>query len=308
MLANASRTNVWRLVGLSKTSTINLSHGLAPRSVLQVHNVWNGSSIARRLLATATSDAKPPAANTTRNTKKRITSIKSPTKRRTTPKKATSRKKKAAARPKLAKKILSPEQKEKAKAKKERETVRELKRLALEKPKLLPRSAWLVVNAEFASKGKSGINEAAAKYKSLASEERMHYESVANQNKATNEVNYKKWLESHTPEQIRTANKARASLRRRSPGHRAFPKLKDERLVPRPLTSFMLFARERRASEDLGHLKATEVGALMGKQWRELPENEKKKYTDAAAENVSRYQETVKMAHKGDSGHAEVAP
>lgn len=38
----------------------------------------------------------------------------------------------------------------------------------------------------------------------------------------------------------------------------------------------MLFARERRASEDLGHLKATEVGALMGKQWRELPENEKK--------------------------------
>jgi hypothetical protein len=173
MLANASRTNVWRLVGLSKTSTINLSHGLAPRSVLQVHNVWNGSSIARRLLATATSDAKPPAANTTRNTKKRITSIKSPTKRRTTPKKATSRKKKAAARPKLAKKILSPEQKEKAKAKKERETVRELKRLALEKPKLLPRSAWLVVNAEFASKGKSGINEAAAKYKSLASEERM---------------------------------------------------------------------------------------------------------------------------------------
>jgi hypothetical protein len=164
MLVNAGRTNVWRLVSLSKISTISLSHGLVPRSVVQVHNAWNGSSIARRLLATA---------RTARTTKKRTASARSPTKPRTTPKKPTSRKKKAAARPKPAKRTLSPEQKEKAKAKKERETVRELKRLALEKPKLLPRSAWLVVNAEFSAKGKSGVKEAATKYKSLSKEERV---------------------------------------------------------------------------------------------------------------------------------------
>ncbi|KAH0564740.1 hypothetical protein GP486_001868 [Trichoglossum hirsutum] len=308
MLVNAGRTNVWRLLGLSKALSTSLSRGLVPKSALQAHNARDGSSIARRLLSTATSNLESPAPKTAKATKKRATSAGSTAKAGR--KKATSRKKKAPARSKSTKKTLSPEQKAKAKAKKERETVRELKRLALEKPKILPRSAWLAVNAEFAAKGKSGTTEAATKYKSLTREEREHYENVAKENRASNEAIYKKWLESHTPEQIYAANKARASLRRRSPGNRVYPKLKDERQIPRPLTSFMLFAKEQRASGDMGHLKATEVGALIGKQWRELPEDEKKvrhKYTDAAAENVSRYHETMKMAHKGDTGHAGVA-
>ncbi|KAH0544056.1 hypothetical protein FGG08_001674 [Glutinoglossum americanum] len=316
MLANAGRTTVRRLVvDLSKTPTANLSHGLVSRSVLQAQNAWNGSTVARRLLATTTSDPKSPASKITRTTRKTVTkkptkSKRSPAKPRAAPKKkVASRKKKVAARPKPVKRKLTPEQKEKAKekakAKKERETVLALKKLVLEKPKTLPRSAYMVVFAEFAAKGPAGVKEATAKYKSLTKEELVHYEHIANQNKATNEAIYKKWVESYTPEQIRSANKARASLRRRSPGGRGrFPKLKDERQVPKPPTSFLLFAKERSASGDYKHLKPTETGRLLGKQWRELPEHEKKKYNDVAAESLSRYRETIATVYKDDASQA----
>jgi hypothetical protein len=69
-------------------------------------------------------------------------------------------------------------------------------------------------------------------------------------------------------------------------------------------------------------MKATEIGKVLGKQWRELPEYEKKvchpwfhyskrifvqlitlpqKYKDAAAANLSRYREIAGTTSKGDA-------
>ncbi|KAI9775963.1 MAG: hypothetical protein M1839_000662 [Geoglossum umbratile] len=308
MLASAGRATARRLVAdLSKTSTTRLPHSSELRSVLRIPSAWNGalgwgSSATRRLLATAASDPKPPASKKTggQTTGKNTKPAGPRAKPKAAARKPTPRRKKAVAKKKAVKK-LTPEQKEKAKAVKARARIRELRDLALEKPKMLPNTAFLVLGTEVDMKGKENADRfvrASSKYKSLTSEERSHYEDIANQNRAANEATYKMWLEQYSPDRIRTANRARAALNRLSPARR-LRKLKDERTAPRPLPPFFLYLRERRESGDK-NMEIKEYIRQVGKEWRELPELEKKKYNDAAAESRSRYQETLKAVHKSD--------
>jgi len=185
MLASTGRATARRLiVDLSKTSTARLPHYPELRSVLRIPSAWNGtvdqgSGIARRLLATAASDPKPPASASTRKTTK--STKRTPTKSaklRVKPKaalkKPASRRKKAVAKKKVAKKI-TPAQKEKAKAMKERARIRELRNLALKKPKMLPHTAFLILGTEVDMKGTGNADRflrASTKYKSLTPEER----------------------------------------------------------------------------------------------------------------------------------------
>ena len=51
--------------------------------------------------------------------------------------------------------------------------------------------------------------------------------------------------------------------------------LSDERLVKRPLTSYVFFAMERRATGDYAGMTIQESSTLMGKEWKQLSAAEK---------------------------------
>lgn len=116
----------------------------------------------------STVKAKPGPKPGSKNTKP-----KSLRKARTTAKAKPKTRAKSKAKPKVrVKKVLTAEQVAKASSKKERARITELKGQSLTPPKLLPATAYLVVNAELA-KASHGIKskEAAAKYKSFTPEE-----------------------------------------------------------------------------------------------------------------------------------------
>lgn len=103
----------------------------------------------------------------------------------------------------------------------------------------------------------------------------QEYNHKANQNKTENSAAFKKWIESHTPEQIRIANNARMLLKKRT-GKSHGPALPDERLPKRARSDFILFAQERWASGDLKGVKVTDASTLLRKEFLALPESERK--------------------------------
>lgn len=106
----------------------------------------------------------------------------------------------------------------------------------------------------------------------------QHYNHIANQNKAINEKAHKGWINSHTPEQIRVANLARTSLKRKvaagAPGIRkgmkGLSKIKDERQPKRPASAYIIFATERRASGDFKNISLPETAKLITQEWKAL--------------------------------------
>ena len=94
---------------------------------------------------------------------------------------------------------------------------------------------------------------------------------------------YKAWVESHTPDQIRIANNARNLLRRKlagklkgnaKPGHTQL--IVDERQVKRPQTAWSFFFAERQASSDFKSIAIAERAKLIAGEWKALSADEKK--------------------------------
>ena len=111
----------------------------------------------------------------------------------------------------------------------------------------------------------------------------QHYNHVAVQNKHANEAVYKKFIESHSEEEIRVANSARGRLRKlkaSTKGLRGMPSnlfiLHDHRHVKKPLSSYIKFSQERFASGDLAGMSTAERGKLVGREWQALSDSEKK--------------------------------
>lgn len=102
----------------------------------------------------------------------------------------------------------------------------------------------------------------------------QHYNHIANQNKAANEVAHQKWIESHTPLEIAEANLARVRLR--SKYQKKFPLLRDERLVPGRKPVYIFFTKERMATGDFKNVSFLDTTKLIAKEWRDLPDAEKK--------------------------------
>jgi hypothetical protein len=104
---------------------------------------------------------------------------------------------------------------------------------------------------------------------------------LANEATAAKKVAYKAWIESHTPDEIRAANRARAALRRRHkqnsgkgyPSHTS--KIHDERAVKRTLSPYMQFSMDRRASGDFKAIGLGDSSKLIGQEWKALSEAEK---------------------------------
>lgn len=247
----------------------------------------------------ATTSSRPGRPRTAARTTRRKVSTKASAK---------PKKKKVAAKPK--KRVLSEKQKLAAVKKKEREELKELKDTALMKtePKKRPDSAYRLFVTENAAKGVNAaqhMKETAAKFKELSAGELevrlvlpshpiplyfipltnkfQQYNHIANQNKATNETAYSDWVEQHTAEQIRLANAARATLRRKMTngkktkrfGH-GFSPIKDDRQVKRPTNAFFKFNTERQSSGDLKNIKLSEAVRLVKTEWDALPAGEKK--------------------------------
>jgi len=95
-------------------------------------------------------------------------------------------------------------------------------------------------------------------------------------------VAYKKWIDSHTPEEIRLANNARKSLKRMgvkgadAKHSKKYPLLMDPRLPKRPSPAWTLFVTSRWQSGDFKGINITDATKQIMKEWRALPASERK--------------------------------
>jgi hypothetical protein len=102
---------------------------------------------------------------------------------------------------------------------------------------------------------------------------------VAHENQAKNEIAYKKWLASYTPAQIKDANNARNQLRAQAKADgskKTYHHIKDDRLVKQPLNAYGFFLKDRVASGDMAGMRITEIGQLVGREWRALSPGDRK--------------------------------
>lgn len=87
---------------------------------------------------------------------------------------------------------------------------------------------------------------------------------------------YKRWISSHSPNEIRLANLARAQLRRQYPTQKGkWAELSDERRPKRPTTAYLNFGIDRQSSGDFANIKVTERSKLISQEWKALSQNEK---------------------------------
>ncbi|KAJ4367499.1 hypothetical protein N0V83_007082 [Neocucurbitaria cava] len=252
---------------------------------------------SRRSYATTTRATKPTA--TVKKAVKTQAAKKPATKKRASPAKKTKKttkttktQKKAVAKKaapkKRVKKAPTPEQKEKA-------AITELRKKALKEPvSKRPLSGAIVYIGELTSRkggsveaGRQRLADAAKQWKTLTPAEVEHYNHLAIERNATRQAEYKAWITSHTPEQIRVANRARLLLRKKlvgtakgkkGPAHTA--KLHDDRHVKQAGNAYVKFFTERHASGDLKGISATDAAKLIGNEWKALSAGEKKKYED----------------------------
>ena len=107
----------------------------------------------------------------------------------------------------------------------------------------------------------------------------QHYNHIAHTEAEKEQADYKRYVESHSVEEIEAANKARKTLRSKLKDRpsevKKWKPIRDERSVKRPMTSFAHFCTSRHASGDFKHLRASEAAKLLGQEWKALSEGEK---------------------------------
>lgn len=109
-----------------------------------------------------------------------------------------------------------------------------------------------------------------------------HYNHIANEKNVARQTELQAWIHSHTPDQIRIANNARALLRvklartlksKKYPAHTG--KLPDDRHVKPALSPYVLFSKERWGSGDFKSIKITDATKLIANEWKSLSASEK---------------------------------
>lgn len=93
----------------------------------------------------------------------------------------------------------------------------------------------------------------------------------ANQNKLAYGIAFKQWVETHTPDQIKEANNARKSLRRKLKKSFSYHRIIDSRIPKQPRNAFTQHSMERHLSGDFKGIPVTEAAKLIGKEWQDLP-------------------------------------
>ncbi|EKD15905.1 HMG box protein [Drepanopeziza brunnea f. sp. 'multigermtubi' MB_m1] len=240
------------------------------------------------------------------------TIAKAKSKAQTVPKKAVKKavkkpvKKKVAKKPavkKSAKKVLTDAQKEKLKVAKARKQLRELKKTALSIPTAKPHTAWLIFFSQELKKdpgsGSAKCLEISTRYNNLSPSELEPLNRIAVQNQAYNDAQYKQWVASHTTDEIRLANNARASLK--SLTGKKWPHIEDPRLPKRPALPWSLFIAERWASGDLKGIRVKDCLPSLRKEWNALDPKKRQAYEDTFAANKEQYLKDYKKAFGRDA-------
>ncbi|KAH6615077.1 hypothetical protein C7974DRAFT_403213 [Boeremia exigua] len=245
---------------------------------------------------TKTTSSKKPAVKKTaaKKTTAKKTAAKKPAAKKAAPKKT--KKKAVPKKPvKRAKKVLTAEEKEKA-------LIRELKKLALREP--VTRNPISAYNLFFAERvktahkegGKPDFTDSTKSWAAITPAERENWNHQAAEANEARAAEYKKWVLSHTPDQIRIANNARARLRRTLSATRKTPgipahcqSIVDERAVKRPVSAWTAFNVERSPSSDFKGLLLPQVSKLLSEEWKALSASEKQRFEDIASADKQRY-------------------
>ncbi|KAI0137001.1 hypothetical protein BJ170DRAFT_38741 [Xylariales sp. AK1849] len=304
MLFSFGRAAVQRLASrpVATPSHHRLVSALAARLAVRKPNLAWSCAASSRFFASSGRLKK------TTTTIKTVTKKKATTKAGAKPKKTTTKAKKkpvkkpvrktatTAAKPKRTRsaKTLSPEKQ----ARKKRVDLKA--RALFTEPKQLPSTPWLVFLGE-ATKGHKLTDslggkstEASAAFKSLSSSELSRLQSTVEQNKLANAAAHKAWVESHTPEDIAQAIKARHTLAREF----NYPKkkktsIRDERQPKRATGPFGYYTKARWASGDFANSKLVDVARAIGQEWRSLSEAEKEPYRNLGESEKHRYEKDV---------------
>ncbi|KAF2094634.1 hypothetical protein NA57DRAFT_60659 [Rhizodiscina lignyota] len=284
--------NVASLVGVSRAQLLPLTRSYTATTVHHVGRPKKGSPGEKAA-----------------KTRTRSAATETPAKKRASPKtKAAATKEKEAPK----RKVLTKEEKEAAAEKKKVKELRALKKTALlgKEPKKKPYTAWTVFNSENMPKGTipaqlgGTIKENSEKYRALTPSEKEHYNHLANQNKSANEVEYKNWVESHTPEAIRQAQLARRRLKtllKPKKGSNAYSLIHDERQVKRPTTVYSQYIVDRFASGDFKAISFGESSKLITSEFKALSPSEKQKYKDLYETDIQRYKDEFKQVYGHDA-------
>ena len=101
----------------------------------------------------------------------------------------------------------------------------------------------------------------------------QRYNHEANQNKSKNEQAYKKWVQSHSPLNIKAANNARRQMTKKAKANgkkKHYKPIRDDRIVSRPMNAYSYFFKERNDSGDFNGMAVAERGKLVGQEWKKL--------------------------------------
>lgn len=128
------------------------------------------------------------------------------------------------------------------------------------------------------------IRELGRRWKALSDKERVKYDKLSQEDK----VRYAREMESYTPtespeEDVSEGKKKRGGGRKKQTG----PK--------KPTSAYLFYCADVRSQlkEDHPDKKMTDLSKMMGKMWKELPEEEKRLFHDRAAQDKERYQREV---------------
>ncbi|KAI5299982.1 hypothetical protein KEM55_000692 [Ascosphaera atra] len=240
------------------------------------------TAAAKKTTAGRTKVAKKPARKTAAAKKPaRKTAAKKPA--RKTAKKTKSKAKKAP----VKRRGLTERQKELRDKKKARENLAELKKKALSPPERFPDSPMRVYVRE--NRGRfAGLAETVQAFKAAAPAEKQRLEQTAASNKIANENNYKRWVDSLEPVQVRDANNARRRLNALAKKTRFRP-IHDNRLVTRPRTAFIYFVKDAAANGSFQNGPVVDALRRCAVDWKNLNASQKEKYASMAEADKARY-------------------
>lgn len=109
-----------------------------------------------------------------------------------------------------------------------------------------------------------------------------HYNHLAHEKNAARQAEYRAWVQSYTPLEIKAANLARAQLRRKLKGtmKRKYSahttKIVDDRQVKGRVSAYASFLKERHSTGDFKNIKVGDAGKLISEEWKALSAGEKK--------------------------------
>ncbi|KAI7337500.1 hypothetical protein KC354_g17620 [Hortaea werneckii] len=240
----------------------------------------------------------------------------SPAKQKTDARKRTAAQKKPAKAPK---KVLTEEQKAVKAARADKLKMTELRKAALAPPPAGSGASSAYIEftkarshrlkerkADDESKDHKQLlaehaREVASEWRNATPAEVEHYNHLAHTHREAKQAEYKRWVESHSVEEIRIANLARATLRRKSQlekGHRTkWPAIQDERHVKRPMTAYFHFLTNRQASGDFQNIAIIERTKLIAQEWKALSEGEKAKYKALQETEMQRYHDEYQTVY-----------